>query len=150
MADTKVIYGYNFVAPLNSFDSILQDFNKSSVIMQKGESQNRGNKKTKDSKFSGKQTLLHPHTHMYVCVSGVRNVCFSENFAYVLNNGPLPKMLILDVATEIPAAFVAKHEYFPDFHLSASFIIKCCFFSSIMILSVACNILLFHFHNNFT
>ena len=58
VADTKVIYGDNFVAPLNSFASILQDFNKSSAIMRKGESQNGGNKKAKHSNFSVKQTFL--------------------------------------------------------------------------------------------
>ena len=35
-----------------------------------GESQNVGNKETKQAKFSVKQTFLTPHTHTYVCVSG--------------------------------------------------------------------------------
>ena len=33
---------------------------KSTVIKQKGESQNGGNKKTNHTKFSGKQTFLTP------------------------------------------------------------------------------------------
>ena len=36
------------------------------------------------AKFSEKLTFLIPYTHTYVCVSGVRNISFSENFANVL------------------------------------------------------------------
>ena len=39
---------------------LLQPMTNSSVIKQKGESQNGGNKKTKHAKFSEKQTLLTP------------------------------------------------------------------------------------------
>ena len=46
---------------------------KSSVIRQKGESQNGGNKKTKYAKFAEKRTFLTP---WYVC--GVRNFVFRE------------------------------------------------------------------------
>ena len=42
----------------------------SSVIREKQESQNGGDKKTKPSKFSKKQ--LPPGTDMYVCVPGGR------------------------------------------------------------------------------
>ena len=42
----------------------------SSVIREKRESQNGGNKKTKPAKFSKKQ--LPPGTDMYVCVPGGR------------------------------------------------------------------------------
>ena len=44
-----------------------------SVIRQKGESQNGGNKKAKQAKFSEKRTFLTPW--------GVRNVLFSKNLA---------------------------------------------------------------------
>ena len=44
---------------------------KSSVIRQKGESQDGGNKKTKQAKFSENRTFL----------KGVRNIRFSENLA---------------------------------------------------------------------
>ena len=35
--------------------------------------------------FPKNEHLLSPDTHMYVYVSGDKNVSFSENFAYVLN-----------------------------------------------------------------
>ena len=58
----------------------------SSIIRQKGESQSGGNKKTKETKFSEKMsisyTLIRTHTCAY---QGVRNVSYSENLAYVLN-----------------------------------------------------------------
>ena len=50
-----------------------------SVIREKDESQNGGNKKAKVAKFSEKQTFLS--------FQGLRNVCFSENlvcFAFLL------------------------------------------------------------------
>ena len=37
------------------------------------------------AKFSEKLTFLTPETHTYVCVSGVRNISFSENLAYLVN-----------------------------------------------------------------
>ena len=53
-----------------------------SVKRQKGESQNCGHKKTKLVNFSEKKQLfLRPDTHTSLCVSEVRNVCFSENVA---------------------------------------------------------------------
>ena len=54
---------------------------KTSVIRQKGESENVCFKKTKHAKFSQKRTFLTHDTHMYMCLSVVRNVCFSENLA---------------------------------------------------------------------
>ena len=57
-------------------------WNRSSIIRQKGESQNGGNKKTKHAKFSAKTNISYPlirtRTSAY---QGVRNVCFSENLA---------------------------------------------------------------------
>ena len=54
---------------------------KSSVIRQKGESENAGNKKTKQAKFSLKQTFLTPwYAHVSVRMGG-KNVCFTENLA---------------------------------------------------------------------
>ena len=54
-----------------------------SVIGQKGSSQYGGNKKQNMSNFLKKRTFLltswYGHTQKYVCVSGVRNVRFSEN-----------------------------------------------------------------------
>ena len=48
----------------------------SSVIRQKTESQNGGNKKTKNVKFSEKRTFLNP-----TCAcQGVKNVCFFGKF----------------------------------------------------------------------
>ena len=44
-----------------------------SVIRQKGESQNGGNKKAKHAKFSDKRTFLTP---WYVCVSGDKKCSF--------------------------------------------------------------------------
>ena len=37
------------------------------------------------AKFSEKQTFLPPDNHTFVNVHGVRNVSFSKNLAYVLN-----------------------------------------------------------------
>ena len=44
--------------------------NISSVIRQKGVSQNGCYKKTKRAKFSEKRTFLTPDTHTYMCLSG--------------------------------------------------------------------------------
>ena len=49
----------------------------SSVIKQKGESQNGGNK-TKHTKFSEKQTFLTPDTYTYVGVSGGQEIVFRK------------------------------------------------------------------------
>ena len=49
----------------------------SSVIRQKGESQNGGNT-TKHTKFSEKQTFLTPDTHTYVGVSGGQEIVFRK------------------------------------------------------------------------
>ena len=56
----------------------------SSVIIT-GESQERGNKKTKHAKFSGKQaflTLWYAHVRVY---HGLRKIRFSENSAYFVS-----------------------------------------------------------------
>ena len=58
-------HGYSFVMAI------------SSVIKQKGESQNGGNK-TKHTKFSEKQTFLTPDTHTYVGVSGGQEIVFRK------------------------------------------------------------------------
>ena len=49
-----------------------------SVIRQKGECQNGGNKKAKHAKFSEKRTFTPCHLPR---IRGVRNVRFSENLA---------------------------------------------------------------------
>ena len=49
--------------------------------MQKGESQNGGNKKAKHPKFSENKHFLPPDMHTYVAYQGIRNVRFSENLA---------------------------------------------------------------------
>ena len=64
----------------------------SSVTRQKGESQNRCFKKTKQAKFSKNEHLLPPDTYTYVRVHirGVRNVRFSENLnCFVFLKHPL-------------------------------------------------------------
>ena len=53
---------------------------KSSVIMQKGESQNECFKKAKHAKISEKKTFLTSDTHTYVCVSGGKKCLFFGNF----------------------------------------------------------------------
>ena len=54
----------------------------SSVIRRKGESQNGGNKKTKQAKFSEKRTFLTPpDSHTYVRVS-VGKTCFFFLFVF--------------------------------------------------------------------
>ena len=51
------------------------------VIRQKDESRSWGNKNTKHAQFKKKNKyFLPPDTHMYICVLGVRNIRFSENF----------------------------------------------------------------------
>ena len=58
----------------------------SSIIRQKDESQNGGNKKTKETKFSEKMNISYTLTRTHTCAyQGVRNVSYSENLAYVLN-----------------------------------------------------------------
>ena len=57
----------------------------SSVIRQKGESQNECFKKAKHAKISEKQTLLTPLIRTRTCAhQEVRNVCFSEILACFL------------------------------------------------------------------
>ena len=55
---------------------------RTSVIRQKGESQNGCFKKAKHGKFSEKRTFLTPRTCAY---QWVIDVSFPENFVYVLN-----------------------------------------------------------------
>ena len=43
----------------------------SSVIRQKGESQNGGNRETKQVTSSEKRAFLNPYTHTYVCCCGL-------------------------------------------------------------------------------
>ena len=58
-----------------------QNMSNSSVIRQKGESQNGCFKKTKQAKFSKKpEHFLPPDTHTYVCVSGGKKCSFFEKF----------------------------------------------------------------------
>ena len=56
------------------------DISNSSVIRQKGESQNGCFKKTKHFKFSEKRTFLTPYKHMYVCLSGGKKCSFCGKF----------------------------------------------------------------------
>ena len=53
---------------------------KSSVIRQKGKSQNRCFKKAKHAQISGKQTFQTPNAHTYVCVSRDKKYLFCGNF----------------------------------------------------------------------
>ena len=54
----------------------------SSVIRQKGESQNRSNKETKHVIFSGKTNISYPLIPTRACVyQGVRNFRFTVNLA---------------------------------------------------------------------
>ena len=55
-------------------------FMNSSVIRQKGESQNGCFKKTKHVKFSKKRTFLTPDMNTYVCVSGGKKCSFFWKF----------------------------------------------------------------------
>ena len=67
----------SFLVSLNSSEA-LNNFFKSSVIRQKGESHNGCFKKTKNAKFSETRTFLTPwyaHVHMCAC-QGVRNFLF--------------------------------------------------------------------------
>ena len=60
-------------------DGLNTRFDKSSVIRQKGESQNGCFKKTKHAKFFEKRTFLNPW-YTYVCVSGVKKCSFFGKF----------------------------------------------------------------------
>ena len=53
---------------------------KSSVIRQKGESQNECFKKTKHVNFVKNKHFLPPDTHTYVCVSGCKKCSFFGKF----------------------------------------------------------------------
>ena len=68
----KLFVGW-FKIAIDHYDSMKDNIAalKSSLIKQKGESQNGGNKKTKYAKFSKKnERLLPPDMHTCVCVSG--------------------------------------------------------------------------------
>ena len=55
---------------------------KSSVIRQKGETQNEFFKKTKNAKFSEKRIFLTPwYAHVRVHIRGLEMFVFSENLA---------------------------------------------------------------------
>ena len=59
----------------------LVSVHNSSVLWQKGESQNGGNKNTKHAKFSEKRTFFYPLIRTRTCTyQGVKNVRFSENW----------------------------------------------------------------------
>ena len=51
-----------------------------SVIRQKDESQNGGNKKAKHAKFSERRTFPTPNTHTYACVSEGKKCSFFGKF----------------------------------------------------------------------
>ena len=59
----KEFYDYN----IKSFSRVIEN-QISSVIRQKGESKNGGNKKAKQVKFSGNQHFLPPDRNTYLCV----------------------------------------------------------------------------------
>ena len=59
---------------------MLYTYINTSVIRQKGKSQNRCFKKTKHAKFSEKRTFLPPDTHTYMCVSGGNKRSFFGKF----------------------------------------------------------------------
>ena len=66
---------------MNTVSETVQRHSKiSSVIRQKGESQNGCFKKAKQAKISEKQTFLPPDTYTYVCVSGGKKCLFFGNF----------------------------------------------------------------------
>ena len=59
------------------------------AIIQTGESQDGGNKKTKHTKFSEKTHFLRPDSIPMCAYQGVRNVCFTENlvcFVFLLSS----------------------------------------------------------------
>ena len=102
----------------------------SSVIRQKGESQNRCLKKKKHAKFSKKQIILTPW-YTYVYVSGVRNVRFSEDSAcFLLLKHPfwdLPFCLITD-----DLWYVEKEQFFSRNIYTITYSIKKSVFESSM------------------
>ena len=55
-------------------------WSSSSVIRQKGESQNGGNKKTKHANFPKNERFLRPDSHTYVCESGGKKCSFFGKF----------------------------------------------------------------------
>ena len=57
----------------------LKTYTNSSVIREKGESQNRCFKKRKHTKFFEKKIFFTPWYPLTCAYQGVRNVCFSEN-----------------------------------------------------------------------
>ena len=68
----------------------------SSIVRQKGESQNGGNKKTKETKFSKKINISYPLIRTHTCVyQGVRNVSYSENLEFIKNEWRTDKVFIL-------------------------------------------------------
>ena len=78
----------------------------SSVIRQKGESQNRCFKKTKRAKFSEKRTFLPPPPPLIrtrTCAyQGVRNACFSENLScFVFFETPVLRFAFLPYYRQI-------------------------------------------------
>ena len=90
-------YGDKFTNKIKRQNEIKITSDKTLVVKQKGECQNRGKKKANHVKYSEKWTFLtpwyahvqgHPHAHTRTCAyQGVRNVRFSKNlecFAFLL------------------------------------------------------------------
>ena len=98
----KIICGHNFVAPLNIFVSIYV----STYVLRVIRNDKRANLKTgvsrkqSTSNFAKSESFLPPDT--YVCVSGVRNVRFSENLAcFVFLKHPFWDSLFCLITVEV-------------------------------------------------
>ena len=63
------------------FDDILCKCN-TLVIRRKVESQDDATNKQSTLNFPKNEHFLPPDAHTNVCISGLKNVCFSENLAY--------------------------------------------------------------------
>ena len=88
---------------------------KSSVIRQKWESQNGGNKKAKHAKFSEKRTFFTPR---YAHVSGGKKCSFSQNLAcFTFLLPPFWDSLFYLIADKITGEFsaMALHSYMIPF-----------------------------------
>ena len=100
----KIICGHNFVAPLNIFVSIYVSTYVLRVIRNdKMANLKMGlSRKQSTSNFAKSECFLPPDTHTYMCVSGARNVRFSENLAcFVFLKHPFRDSLFCLITVEV-------------------------------------------------
>ena len=112
------------------YTKILKCFIMTSVIRQKGESQNECFKKTKHAKFSENEHFLSPESHTYMCVSESKKSLFFRKLGVLcFLETPVLRLPFCLVTNDIKSAIAEdislRDIFWFNFHFSRSGIAKC-------------------------